>query len=201
MLASDAAPLEDYRRGGPSWFAIHTRHQHEKVAAHMLARKGFEVFLPLYSAVRNWSDRTRQVSLPLFPSYLFLRGGLDRRLSILTTPGVHCLVAFGGLPAVIPDAEMDAVRQILARSVRVEPTPFLKCGDWVRVKCGPLEGLEGILVRSKNQHRLVLSVELVQQSVAVEVDVWAVERVQRLERRWSARPFDSYPQAFCMRHA
>ena len=105
-------------------------------------------------------------------------------------------MVFAGLPAVIPDAEIDAVRQTLGRSVRVEPSPFLKCGDWVRVKCGPLEGIEGILVRTKNQYRLVLSVELVQQSVAVEVDVWAVERVQRLERRWSARSFDSCPQAF-----
>jgi transcription antitermination factor NusG len=196
MLASDAAPLEDYRRGGPSWFAIHTRHQHEKVATHTLARKGFEVFLPMYTAIRHWSDRTREVSLPLFPSYLFLRGGLDRQLSILTTPGVHSLVAFAGVPAVIPDAEIDAVRQTLARSVRAEPSPFLKCGDWVRVKCGPLEGIEGILVRTKNQYRLVLSVELIQQSVAVEVDVWAVERVQRLEQRWCARSFDSCPQAF-----
>jgi transcription antitermination factor NusG len=196
MLANHAAPLEDYRKDGPSWFAVHTRHQHEKVATHMLARKGFEVFLPLYTAVRNWSDRTREVSLPLFPSYLFLRGGLDRRLSILTTPGVQSVVAFGGLPAVIPDAEIDAVRRTLARSARVEPSPFLKCGDWVRVKCGPLEGIEGILVRTKNQYRLVLSVELVQQSVAVEVDVWAVERVQRIERRWSAPSVDSCPRAF-----
>jgi len=75
MLARDAARLEDYRKGGPSWFAIHTRHQHEKVATHMLARKGFEVFLPLYTTIRHWSDRTREVPLPLFPSYLFLRGG------------------------------------------------------------------------------------------------------------------------------
>jgi transcription antitermination factor NusG len=150
----------------------------------------------MYTAIRHWSDRTREVSLPLFPSYLFLRGGLDRQLSILTTPGVHSLVAFAGVPAVIPDAEIDAVRQTLARSVRAEPSPFLKCGDWVRVKCGPLEGIEGILVRTKNQYRLVLSVELIQQSVAVEVDVWAVERVQRLEQRWCARSFDSCPQAF-----
>jgi len=196
MLASITAPLEDCRSEGPSWFAIHTRHQHEKVATQILARKGFEVFLPLYTAVRNWSDRAKEVTLPLFPSYLFLRGGLERRLSILTTPGVHGLVAFGGLPAVIPDAEIDAVRQALANSARVEPSPFLKCGDWVRVKCGPLEGIEGILVRTKSQYRLVLSVELVRQSVAVEVDAWAVERVQRRERRWSARSLDSRPQAF-----
>ena len=106
------------------------------------------------------------------------------------------MVAFGGLPAAIPDAEIDAVRQVLARSVRVEPSPFLKCGDWVRVKRGPLEGIEGILVRTKSQYRLVLSVELVQQSVAVEVDLWAVERVHRLERLRPAHSLDSCSRAF-----
>jgi transcription antitermination factor NusG len=186
MLTRDPEPLEDNRPGGPNWFAIYTRHQHEKLAASSLAYKGFEVFLPLYTAVRQWSDRTKELSLPLFPCYLFLRGGLEERLSILTTPGVHGLVGFAGVAAVIPDAEIEALRQAMVRGARVEPHPFLKCGDWVRVKSGPLEGIEGVLVRHKSQFRLVLSVDLVQKSAAVEVDAWAVERVPRPERRGSA---------------
>jgi transcription antitermination factor NusG len=120
---------------------------------------------------------------------VFLHGGLDRQLSILTTPGVYSLVAFAGVPAVIPDAEIEAVRQAIAARAHVNPHPFLKSGDWVRVKCGPLEGIEGILVRAKNQFRLVLSVELVEKSVAVEVEAWAVERAPRFERRESTRSF------------
>jgi transcription antitermination factor NusG len=156
----------------------------------MLARKGFEVFLPLYTTIRHWSDRTREVSLPLFPSHLFLRGGLDRRLSILTAPGVHSLVGFAGVPAVIPDVEIEAVRQTIARPVPVEPYPFLKCGDWVRVKAGPLEGIEGILVRYKKLFRLVLSVHLLKKSVCVEVDAWMVEPAPRTKPRFST---DFYP--------
>jgi transcription antitermination factor NusG len=183
MLTRDPEPREDERPGGPGWFAIHTKHQHEKLAAGSLAYKGFEVFLPLFTAVRRWSDRTKELTLPLFPCYLFLRGDLEPRLSILTTPGVQGLVGFAGVAAVIPDVEIEALRRALTRGTRVEPHPFLKCGDWVRVKSGPLEGLEGVLVRHKSQFRLVLSVELVQKSVAVEVDAWAVERVPRPQRR------------------
>lgn len=196
MLARDPEPLEDYRPGGLGWFAIYTKHQHEKLAARSLAYKGFEVFLPLYTAVRQWSDRTKELSLPLFPCYLFLRRGLEQRLSILTTPGVQGLVGFAGVAAIIPDVEIEALRRSIARSARVEPHPFLKCGDWVRVKCGPLEGIEGILVRNKSQFRLVLSVELVQKSAAVEVDAWVVERVQRPERSRFERSCTFHPRPY-----
>jgi transcription antitermination factor NusG len=88
-------------------------------------------------------------------------------------------VGFAGVPAIIPDTEIEAVRQSVEQRARVEPYPFLKCGDWVRVTAGPLEGIEGILVRNKKQFRLVLSVQLLQKSAAVEVDAWAVERAPR----------------------
>ena len=190
-------PFEDNRQGSACWYALHTRHQHENLAASSLTQKGFEVFLPQYTSVRQWSDRTKELSAPLFPCYLFLRGGIERRLSILTTPGILNLVGFAGVPATIPDAEIEAVRRTVAQSVHVEPHPFLKCGDWVRVKCGPLEGIEGIMVRNKNQFRLVLSVELVQKSVAVEVDAWMVERASRPVRYESGHSltFDPRPCA------
>lgn len=162
------------------WHAIYTRHQHEKVVARVLSDKGFEVFLPLYNVGRRWKDRTKQLSLPLFPCYVFLWGGLGRRLEIVTTPGFYSFVTMGNRPAVIPQAEIESVRRALVKGCGVEPHPFLRAGDRVRIKFGPLEGIEGLLVRKKNSFRLVLSVELLQKSVAVEVDASLVERVGRL---------------------
>ena len=153
--------------------------------AESLANNGFEVFLPLYDVVRQWKDRTKQLSLPLFSCYVFLRGGLERRLSIISTPGVHSIVGIAGQPAAIPQVEIDAIRKVVESSLRVEPHPFLRCGDRVRVTSGPLAGVEGILVRKKNLSRLVLSAELLEKSVAVEVDAF---RVERLARRNAALP-------------
>lgn len=157
------------------WCALHTRYQHEKVVARVLAHKQFEVFLPQYMAIRHWKDRDRQLSLPLFPCYVFIRGRLERRLDIVTTPGVIGWVGVGG-PSVIPAGEMDAVQRVVERIAKVEPHPYLTCGDRVRVKTGLLAGIEGILVRKKNLYRLVLSVEILERSAAVEVDVSCVER-------------------------
>jgi transcription antitermination factor NusG len=161
----------------PAWYALYTRHQHEKVVAQILNNKGFETLLPLYSAAHRWKDRTKLLSLPLFPCYVFVHGGLDRRLDIVTTPGIYALVSNAGLPAAIPPVEIDAIRRAVESGYHVEPHPLLKCGAWVRVKCGPLEGIEGILERKKNLHRLVLSVEMLGKAVAVEVDGFQVERL------------------------
>jgi transcription antitermination factor NusG len=161
------------------WHALYTRHQHEKTIADLLTKKGFDVFLPLYNTTHRWKDRTKTLSLPLFPSYVFVKGGLDRQLQILTTPGVYTVLAVAGRAAVIPEEEISAVQRMIANSLDIEPHPFLKCGDCVRVKSGPLDGLEGILIRKKNSVRLVLSVELLMKSVAVEVDAWAVERIEK----------------------
>jgi transcription antitermination factor NusG len=162
-----------------AWCALHVRHQHEKAVAQILSTKGFETLLPLYSAKRQWKDRVKQLSLPLFPCYLFLRYGFERRLEVLTTPGVHGFVGVGGRATPIPQTEMDAVRQIIKKGIGVEPHAYLRCGDWVRVKSGPLEGIEGFLIRKKNHSRLVISVALLQKSAAVEVDVTMVEPLAR----------------------
>jgi transcription antitermination factor NusG len=159
------------------WWAIYTRHQHEKSIAQILAAKGLDVFLPLYNSTRRWKDRTVQLSLPLFPCYLFLRENAAGRLQVVTTPGIINILSINGEPARIPEAEIESVRRAIDWGNRVEPHPFLRCGDRVRVKSGPLQGLEGILVRKKNFYRLVLSVEILERSAAVEVDVSAVERV------------------------
>ena len=161
-----------------SWSAIYTRHQHEKAIAQILSAKGLEVFLPLYQATRRWKDRTMHLSLPLFPCYLFLRGLEERRLEVVTTPGIVSILSINGEPATIPESEIESVRRAIEWGNRVEPHPFLRCGDRVRVITGPLQGLEGILVRKKSLCRLVLSVELLQRSAAVEVDVSSVERIE-----------------------
>jgi transcription antitermination factor NusG len=157
------------------WWALYTRHQHEKTVAEMLSAKGFEVFLPLYESIRRWKDRSKMLTLPLFPCYVFVRGGLNRRLQVVTTPGVHMILFRGERVAVIPEAEIQAIRKAVEGPFRVEPHPFLKCGERVRVTRGSLEGVEGILVRKKNLYRLVLSVDMMAQSVAVEIDATDVE--------------------------
>ncbi len=167
---------EELRQG---WHALYTRHQHEKTVADLLSKKSFEVFLPLYTTTHRWKDRNRILSLPLYPSYVFLHGGLDRRLAILTTPGTIGVVGYAGRSSTIPDEEIEAIRRVVENTLKAEPHPFLRCGDWVRVKSGPLEGIEGILVRKKNMCRLVLSVELLEKSVSVEIDGSLVERAVR----------------------
>jgi transcription antitermination factor NusG len=159
------------------WYAVCTRHQHEKAAARILEYKEFEVFLPLYKARRRWKDRVKELSVPLFPGYLFIREGLEGWLPIITTPGVCNIVSCGGRPAAIPHSEIEGVRRIVESTLRVEPHPFLRSGDWVRVKYGPIAGVEGILLRKKNIARLVLSVEMLGKSAAVEVEATNVERV------------------------
>jgi transcription antitermination factor NusG len=171
--------MEDLRQGKEggeptAWNAIYTRHQHEKSVTENLARIGVEVFLPTYNVIRRWTDRKKCLSLPLFPCYVFLRTSLAR-WKILATPGVHSFVTFGNQPASVPDVELDAIRKAVESSLRVEPHPFLHSGDWVRVKSGPLEGIEGILVRKKGCHRLVLSLQLLGKSMAVEVDAFSIQ--------------------------
>jgi transcription antitermination factor NusG len=163
-----------------AWCAVYTRHQHEKTVSEMLESKGFEVFLPLYDSTRKWKDRRKVLSLPLFPCYVFVRGAIERRLPVLTTPGVHMIISRGERVATVPDAEIDAIRRTVQGHFRVEPHPFLRCGERVRVVRGSLEGVEGVLTRKKNLYRLVLSVEMLAQSVAVEID--ALDVVPVVER-------------------
>jgi len=165
------------------WYALYTRHQHEKMVDQILTHKGFSTFLPLYATTHNWKDRTKALSLPLFPCYVFLKGGIERRLQILTTPGIYGLVSSAGLPAAIPNMEIEAIRRVVESGTRVEAHPFLKCGNWVRVKCGPLTGIEGILVRKKNISRLVLSVEILGTAASIEVAAFQVEAVKAPGRR------------------
>lgn len=172
--------LDDGTKAGDSgvagdWHALYTRHQHEKAVARALSYKGHEVFLPLVSATRHWQDRTKQLWLPLFPCYVFVRAGFERQIQILSTPGMISVVAWGGRPALIPKGQIDAVRQMIEGTFQVEPCSFLQNGTRVKVVAGPLRGIEGILVRKKDLYRLVVSVELLGRSAAVEIDISSIE--------------------------
>jgi transcription antitermination factor NusG len=174
---SDLQKLENGAGKAEPWWALYTRHQHERVVADVLSAKGFEVYLPLYESMRRWKDRNKLISLPLFPCYVFLRGGIERRSQVVTTPGVHMILYNGDRVATIPECEIEAIHRTLDGDFKVEPHPFLKCGERVRVIRGSLNGVEGILIRKKSAYRLVLSVEMLAQSVAVEIDAADVERV------------------------
>jgi len=162
---------------GLCWWAVYTRHQHEKMVARVLTVNGIEVFLPLYESMRRWKDRNKMLMLPLFPGYLSVRGGQNRRLTVVSTPGVHLLLSNRQQVAKIQEAEIQAIRKTVEGVLPVEPHPFIECGERVRVKRRPLQGVEGLLVRRKNQYRLVLSVAMLAQSVGVEIDSSDVEPV------------------------
>lgn len=170
-LGCDSEPDQAIR-----WYGIHTRHQHEMSVASILANKGFKVFYPTYESVRKWKDRSKKLSLPLFPGYLFLANDVEKKLLIVSTPGVCAILSFAGEPALIPSAEIEALRRSIDCRYKLTPHPFLNTGDRLRIKSGPLAGTEGILTRKKDIYRLVLSVEMLGRSAAVEIDASIVER-------------------------
>jgi transcription antitermination factor NusG len=157
-------------RAVPGWWAVYTKHQHEKRVAEALLAKGIEVFLPLYTSIRRRQNRVFRTSLPLFPSYVFIREQPEMRLNILSTPGVHAIVTRGSEYGLIQDHELRNLRIAVASMRTLEPCSFLQVGDRVRVFRGPLAGLEGHLVRRRNLCRVVISVELLAQAAAVEVN-------------------------------
>jgi transcription antitermination factor NusG len=159
------------------WFAAYTFANHEKKVASEMQRWELQSFLPLYKSVRRWSDRRQVVSTPLFPGYVFVRMALENRLRVLRVPGVAWLVGFGGLPTPLPDEQIELLRRGWSDDVKCEPHAYLKVGQRVRVIGGPLAGAEGLLVRKKSALRVVISVEAIQRSIAVEVEIAEVESI------------------------
>jgi transcription antitermination factor NusG len=157
------------------WYAAYTCANHEKRVREQLEQRSVEAFLPVYETVRRWKDRRVRLQLPLFPGYLFVRMAVVDRLRVLQVPGVVRLVGFNGQLAALPDEEIEALKKGLAGGVRAEPHPFLTVGRRVRVKRGPFEGRQGILLRRKGKLRLVLSIELIMRSVVIDVDIADVE--------------------------
>jgi len=164
----------------PRWYAIYTCANHEKRVAAELNARAVEHFLPLYSSVRRWKQRQVRLDMPLFPGYVFVRLALVERLRVLQIPSVVRLVGFHGLPTALPETEMEILRSGLSQRLGAAPHPFLTVGRRVRITGGPFAGLDGVMKRGKNSLRVVVSLDIVQRSMAVEVDAAEIEL--RLER-------------------
>jgi len=171
-----------------------------------LQSKGYEDFLPLYRSRRQWSDRTKELEFPLFPGYLFCRFDYSDRLPVLITPGVKSVVTCGKIPAPVACEEVESLRRVVASGAAAEPWPYLSVGQKVQVREGPLAGLEGLLLQVKNSYRIVLSVELLRRSVAVELDRASVApvhatRLPRPELVGAARASSAGPEQFFYKSA
>lgn len=157
------------------WYAAYTKANHERHVAKRLADLSVENYLPVYESVRRWKDRRVNLELPLFPGYVFVKLALRDRLKVLQVPGVARLVGFNGTPTELPKEEIDALKKGLEQGLRAVPHPYLTTGRRIRVKHGPLTGLEGVLLRRKGNWRVVLSLDLIQRSVSVDVEASDVE--------------------------
>ena len=161
----------------PHWFALYTCANHEKRVTAQLEARGVEHFLPLCRSRRNWKGRRVLLDLPLFPGYVFSRFEWRGRVHVLQSRGVVRLVGSNGQPSPLAESDIDALRAGITGSLRFEPHPYLTAGKRVRILHGPLAGMNGILVRRKNCCRVVLSVDLIARSVALEVDAADIERI------------------------
>ncbi len=152
------------------WFALQIRGRYENIVTAHLGGKGYEWFLPLYKCRRRWSDRFKEIEGPLFPGYVFCRLNPLDRLPILTTPGVVLIVGTGKTPVPIDETEIVAIQAAVKSGLPSQPWPFVQIGQRMRIEYGPLCGLEGILLDFRRHHRLLLSVTLLQRSIAVQVE-------------------------------
>jgi transcription antitermination factor NusG len=163
-----------------NWFAVHTRTRFEKKVVSELREKGIETFLPLFSSKHRWSDRHRLVQLPLFPTYVFVRiaPAQDMRIAVLRTIGVTNFVGVRGVGTPIPDCEIQAIQTLLEQRVPFQLYPFLNIGQRVRIRGGCLDGIEGILTAINENESLVVSVQLIQRSIAMQISGYQVEPVR-----------------------
>jgi transcription antitermination factor NusG len=151
------------------WYVAYTLPRHEKAVADRLAHHNVETYLPLYSTVRTWNQRRVELTLPLFPGYVFVRLILRDRSRVLKHPGVVRLVGSNGNATPVSDSEVEKLRSTLA-IWKAEPYPFLTPGSQVRIKSGPFAGLEGRIIRRKGRLRLVASFELIQRAILLDID-------------------------------
>jgi transcriptional antiterminator NusG len=157
------------------WFAIRVKSRRENVIATALRGKGLEEFAPTYRARNRWSDRVKEVDVPLFPGYIFCRFDPQHRLPVITTPGIFSIVGFGKTPEPVDDSEIARIQSIVSSGALAYPWPFLRIGQKVTIRRGPLTGVDGFLIASKDQYRLVVSIQLLKRSVATDIDRDCVE--------------------------
>jgi len=160
-----------------NWYALQTRSRHEKLVDWELQRKGIETFLPLKRITRRWSDRSKKIELPVFSGYLFTRIALKNRLQVLQARGSVRLVGFNSWPVPVPEKALEAVRKFLNEEIAIDPFPYLSEGDRVYVRSGPFKGVEGFIVRKDRNTRLVVSLDLLLQSISVTIDEALVEKL------------------------
>jgi transcription antitermination factor NusG len=160
------------------WFALYVKPRHEKNVACILRGNGYDEFVPLY----NRRTPSRTTELPLFPSYVFCRFDENGRLPVLKVPGVFSIVQLGGRLARVAEDEITALKRVIAAGLAREPWPALTAGVRVQIAAGPLQGIEGVVVTQKNSTRLIVSVDLLQRSVAVELDRQWLEESARFTR-------------------
>jgi transcription antitermination factor NusG len=172
------------------WYAIQTRSNSERLVYRVLEDKGYELFLPMYSEQRRWSDRVKQINIPLFPGYVFCRLDSHNRLPILQSSGVVQIVGNGNLPIPIAEEEIEAVKNVLKSNLPYIPWPSLVPGHRVVVDRGPLMGMQGVLLRVKHGYRLVVSINMLQRAVAVELDASWVRPLTDV--RLAPRPIGDY---------
>ena len=167
------------------WYALHTRCRHEQRVARQLRERGIEVFLPTFREVRHWSDRRKLIEFPLFSCYVFVWVALSAasRRTMLQANGVLRMVGFQEGPAPIPVSDIEAIRKVAAVPERCSPYGFLKIGQRVRIRGGALDGVEGHLIGQRGERRLVISVDLIQQSVAVLIEGYSLEPVTSMAAR------------------
>ncbi|HTB10575.1 MAG TPA: UpxY family transcription antiterminator [Bryobacteraceae bacterium] len=153
-----------------NWFALRVRPKHEKTVAMKLSMLGFDEYLPMHQVRRLWSDRVKVLDTPLFPGYLFCRFAYSDRLRVLNSPGVESIVGFGKTDVPVEDSEIAAVRMLVASGKPLAHLPFLRIGQNVVIERGPLAGIRGVVLRDESAWRVVVSVEALDRSIAVEVD-------------------------------
>ena len=166
--------------GGERWFGIEVHSRRESRVVDEFAIRGLDFFLPTRRIKRRWSDRIKVLDVPLFPGYVFSRFDIADRLRVLNCPGVSKIVGAGNVPVAIEEGEIDAIKALVASGVVLTPWPYLRAGQRVRIEHGPLEGLEGLVVRAREGSlRVVVSVTLLQRSVAAEIERDWIGHVER----------------------
>jgi transcription antitermination factor NusG len=160
---------------GQEWFAVQVWTGREQRCADRLSQRRYEVLLPSYPEFHRWSDRLKRVERPLFPGYLFCRTSAESVGKIVTTPWIIRIVGSENGPVPVAAEEVAALKRVVDQGLKAEPWDYIRVGERVRICDGPLTGAEGLIVRTKSQHRLILSVSLLARSVAVEIDSWCVQ--------------------------
>jgi transcription antitermination factor NusG len=182
-ILSLANTTSDSKRKGLNWYALQVHARKEQLVTSQLENRSLECFLPTYKSLRKWSDRTKEIQQALFPGYVFCRFDYECRQPVVMTNGVMQVVGNGKTATPIAEAEIEALQVAVRSGVPSQPWPYLRTGEYVQINYGHLAGLHGFLVNFKGNHRVVLSVTLLQRSLALEVELGWLTPVATQERQ------------------